>query len=983
MVIGFLQAVRSYFWPSLSTRRQARVASERGAFSALCGLCVCGVFIALDEFPAAEILDISKWWILGLGLLPAFGLLAAALARKWLALLYGAWFCAYPLIHIAALNYWLLSVLPGIALAGFLWLYVGVIRSEVAIWKSMKRLSPARLAAQDSPPPIRISLGRILETSVFVPVFCLLVIGMIGYGLPVALKNTGTAYMGEVRYEEAEVLLRRALGIYEITHQGENELALEVMRNLVSLHQNLGRLDEAEEQLKHLHLIEEKTFGPHDTRLVRSLGDLAFLYETQGRHEDAATLYRRCLTLLEEEGVDPLHPDVTYIVSRLATEYRRTGRYEDAEPLYQRALSAAMQDKTQEPPRAAALLHDLAKLHQDKGDYVQAEAAFTWALDIKRAVGHDTDVATIQHSLGILKMDQGHYAAAESLFQSTLRYREGEYGANHTSVAIVKADLAHVHRMQGKYDVAEVMAEEALSIYEIWEPDHPNLTSVYVGLAGIYKYQGRYDEAENLFRKAITNNEKSLGPKHPYLAADLNNLAQLHLWRWQYDEAEPLLRRALKIIEEAGSPDHGLAPILGGLASIFHAKGDYDRAEASYQRSLAISRQNLDPNHPHVATGLYRLALLHRSQGRFAEAKTLLRRALEINEKALGQSHSEVATILYGLATVEAAQQDPEEALTLILQSTHIDEGNIAQVFRMVSEQRKMGFLRTLVPRFDFLLSLTLVSFPTDSEAVRSAFDAIIRRKGMVSDAVSRERRALSSMTEPDAVELIRQFQAVAARLARLTLAVPADVAVDEYRGRLSALEVERENLEKAIARKGFTGARERGRHVNGDHIASLLEPESILVEYARFRMVDLELDHQGSAGRDKYVAFVVPAGDKANPSLVDLGMAQDVERTIKEFRDQVVGATKSILELGEAEAERRLMEKGQRLHELVVAPVTALFPKAKTLYLVPDGELNLIPFGTLSDRQRRYLAETHQLNYLSAARDLLRFFERVCPDLS
>jgi CHAT domain-containing protein len=63
-----------------------------------------------------------------------------------------------------------------------------------------------------------------------------------------------------------------------------------------------------------------------------------------------------------------------------------------------------------------------------------------------------------------------------------------------------------------------------------------------------------------------------------------------------------------------------------------------------------------------------------------------------------------------------------------------------------------------------------------------------------------------------------------------------------------------------------------------------------------------------------------------------------------------------TISRLGEAEAERRLTEKGKRLYELAFAPLREALGEAKTLYLAPDGELNLIPFGVLADEEDRYL---------------------------
>ena len=53
--------------------------------------------------------------------------------------------------------------------------------------------------------------------------------------------------------------------------------------------------------------------------------------------------------------------------------------------------------------------------------------------------------------------------------------------------------------------------------------------------------------------------------------------------------------------------------------------------------------------------------------------------------------------------------------------------------------------------------------------------------------------------------------------------------------------------------------------------------------------------------------------------------------------------------------------------------PVRKLLGETRTVFLSPDGGLNLIPFGALVDEQNRYLVENYSLTYLTSGRDLLR----------
>jgi CHAT domain-containing protein len=62
---------------------------------------------------------------------------------------------------------------------------------------------------------------------------------------------------------------------------------------------------------------------------------------------------------------------------------------------------------------------------------------------------------------------------------------------------------------------------------------------------------------------------------------------------------------------------------------------------------------------------------------------------------------------------------------------------------------------------------------------------------------------------------------------------------------------------------------------------------------------------------------------------------------------------------------------------EKVMRPVLALaqsgFGAPRRLLIAPDGQLNLVPFAALVDRQGRYLVERYSISYLISGRDLLR----------
>ena len=76
--------------------------------------------------------------------------------------------------------------------------------------------------------------------------------------------------------------------------------------------------------------------------MATSLNNLAALYYSQGRYEEAEPLYLEALDLRKQLLGDN-HPDVAQSLNNLAYLYQSQGRYTEAEPLYLEAINIATQ----------------------------------------------------------------------------------------------------------------------------------------------------------------------------------------------------------------------------------------------------------------------------------------------------------------------------------------------------------------------------------------------------------------------------------------------------------------------------------------------------------------------------------------------------------------------------------------------------------------------------------------------------------------
>jgi tetratricopeptide (TPR) repeat protein/nucleoside phosphorylase len=422
--------------------------------------------------------------------------------------------------------------------------------------------------------------------------------------------------------------------------------------------------------------IREQSLGSDHPSVAALLNDLAELYRTQEKYEQAEPLFLLALHILEQSP-DSDHPNVTYPLKGLARLYFEQGKYERAELLFQRALHIRELALGPDHLNVAHLLNDLAELYFEQGKYERAELLFQRALHIRElALGPDhLDVTPSLNGLAKLYRDRGRYAEAEPLFLRTLHIQELALGPDHPNVASLLNNLATLYTEQGKYVEAEPLYQRAL---HIWEeklgPEHSHATYSLNGLADLYTEQGKYMEAEPLYQRALHIREQVLGSDHPYVATSLNGLADLYTKQGKYMEAEPLYQRILHIREQVLGSDHpDTASSLNNLAALYQIQGKYMEAEPLYQRALHIREQVLGSDHPYVATSLNGLADLYTEQGKYMEAEPLYQRALHIREQVLGSDHPNTASSLNNLAALYQIQGKYVEAEPLYHRALKID----------------------------------------------------------------------------------------------------------------------------------------------------------------------------------------------------------------------------------------------------------------------------------------------------------------------
>ena len=766
-----------------------------------------------------------------------------------------------------------------------------------------------------------------------------------------SLDNLADLYRDMNEYAKAEPLYQEALQIRQKVLGTEHPDTATSLNNLAELYEDMGEYAKAEPLLQEALRIRQKVLGPEHPDTALSLNNLAALYDVMGKYAKAEPLFQEVLRI-RQKVLGPEHPDTAVSLYNLGVLYEMVGEYPKAEPLLQEALRIFQKVLGPEHSDTANSLNSLAELYQAMGEYAKAEPLLQEVLRIRQKVlgPEHPSTANSLNNLAGLYYSMGEYAKAEDLYQQALRTRQKVFGPEHPYTANSLNSLAVLYHDMGEYAKAESLYQEALRIRrKVLGPEHPDTARSINNLATLYDDMGEYTKAEPLYQEALQIRRKVLGPEHPSLATSLNNLGQLYQIMGEYAKAEPLYQEALRIRQKVlGAERPEVANSLHNLAALYNAMGEYAKAEPLYQEALRICQKVFGPDHPDTAISLSSLAWLYNATGEYAKAEPLDQEALRIRLKLLGPEHPDTAKSLNNLALVEFYLGRIDEATALARQASAAELTIISKIFSFTSEQQRLAYLNIFYP-------YSLFPFLKGTEVDLAA--AVLRYKGVVLDSIVEDRLVAEASQGTEDQKLVEQLNLDKRQLGQLLLQ-PAQKLSAETNQRIEALEGEVEKIESQLAQyvAGLGQAR-RALGVRLEQVQPAVPNDAALIEYVRYS------HYLDKAKREqRYGAIVLLS--KGAPLWIPLGKAEKVEHLVRRYGILVRGSPQ----------EDELSENLQALYEALWAPIDQALPsQTKRIIISPDGELNFISFATLLTKDKQFLAQTYDVQYIASGRDLLR----------
>ncbi len=322
-----------------------------------------------------------------------------------------------------------------------------------------------------------------------------------------------------------------------------------------------------------------------------------------------------------------------------------------------------------------------------------------WLVSGSAAWGADADDL---YATMLAHYESGSYRLAEKAALRALEIRRKKLDPGDPELGVAISNAAMMLRVQGKFNQALPLLEEALSLARAAPESGAEHIPTYLdNLAGLHQERGDPEQALALYLEALSLREQGSTPDQRNLAASLNNVAVLLRAMERPDEAYDYYARSLAIFAETSDPDDpGLGVAYGNLASLVKAQGDYRAASRLYKRSVQFLLSADPVNQPDLAVEVGNLADVLWSLGDEEGAREYAKQALRILEEAFPGGHPRLASTLARAGRSAFAAGDLTEAADLYRRSLAIRVESLGPDHEITARSR-LGLASVLLEQGD------------------------------------------------------------------------------------------------------------------------------------------------------------------------------------------------------------------------------------------------------------------------------------------
>ncbi len=758
-----------------------------------------------------------------------------------------------------------------------------------------------------------------------------------------SLNNLAVLAFNEGRYADATRHYVEALGLLDKTKTADQRTYAVIAENMVKLLEALGENEKA------LNLQKEAvelniSSGQEPGIIARSEAGLGRVLKINNQLDEALQYYSSSLEKLTETNLDRAES-----LNGLASLHQQMGNYGEAEIAYKEALSIFEAN----PGRGlAAVLNNMGSFYKERGQFLLSKRFFDRALDqVENTHGSKSSAyANTQQNLALLLLELGEYGDAEKYISSALEIVEGESGKTHRNYSAALLNYGRIMLAQGKYKEAEPAFREVLDIRrEALGNTHILYAEALNSLAFFYQTLGNFAQAEPLLRESLDIYKSVGGDKTTNYANSLENLATLYQLKGDYSEAKPLLEEALEIDRILVGEDHPLySTTLHNLASLYKEVGELDNSETLFRQALSIDEKTYGEEHPSYAKTLYNLATLLQDKEDYEGAEQLFQKVTDIRSRILGENHPDYAYSLYGMASIKRVLEKPE-ALDYYQRAIEKYLFQISEYFPALSEKEKSAFYEKIRPVFDSFKDYAIEeALKGNKEVLELLYDLQLSTKALLLNSTSKIRQRILNSGDNELISTFGEWLSLKERLIKyynLTLEEIQTEGID-----LEALTARANDLEKDISAKSELFSREIDKSgISWEDVKSSLQEGQAAIEIFR-------IERTFDADSVYYTALLLEPGFDT-PELAIFNYGNQLESRMFNYYRNAIKFT-----------------IGDKISfENYWVPLEEKLTDVNTVYISSDGIFNKISYPTLWDfRSNIYVLDEFDIRLVSNTREIV-----------
>jgi tetratricopeptide (TPR) repeat protein len=695
---------------------------------------------------------------------------------------------------------------------------------------------------------------------------------------------------------------------------------------------------------------------------ANALTSIATVYSKMGDNNQSLQLQQQALTIFNE--INDLRGQIITL-NGIANIYIIQSQYAQGLELLQQALYKLNQFDN--PKLKAMILGNIGFVYQNLEQYSKALDYFQQSLTIVKRLNDLNFEAKLINNIAAVYLEQLQYQQAINYFNKTLVISRQENNLENEVQSL--ANIGEMYRRLGELSKSIGYFQQALKIAQKINTPFTQ-GQILNNIAVVYESQGRYFEAIQTHRESLKIAQKlnSLSSQS-YI---FNNLGVLYAELGQDDRALQSFNQSLQIAKKAGLTSQEIRSYIN--IGVYHGKqSDYSQALKWLAQGLLLAQKidKLDL----VCQSLIGISIIQERLAKHSQAINSAKQALEISEKINSLAQKGLALGILGY--IYQVQGQYKTSLNYLEEALSIQRNS----------EYKSDRSKTLN-----LMGYSFLQLGRLEKAESSLFEAIQIRESL-----------RTNLTDTIKISLGEQ---VSSAYVYLQLALVKQAKIQQ------ALEISERGRTQAfieLLKQRFSPATEENynsKYINIEEIKAIAKKhKSILVEYSIIydnlyketsiyiwvvkptgeiilRQVDIKLWQQQ---QNITLASLVPRvrqsiGVRGNEIAFKPGERirfKDDTASSEPWEIISVDAQNGTLRVrlpsfapGVAiprpitEVEDFGQTSLQQLHQILIEPIADLLPKnpSDRVIFIPQGELFLVPFAVLQDKEGKYLIEKHTI---------------------